>query len=76
VIVITIKAAHLVLDQLQVPQLVDEQSLVRRMEKGSGQHPLEALGDVVIVHQQAGEQQANSSAMYPNHIARLRFLII
>jgi hypothetical protein len=47
--------AHLMLDELQVPELIDQERLVCRMEEGSGQHPLESPGDFIVVHQQSGK---------------------
>ena len=50
--------AKLALHELQVPQLVDEERLVRGMEEGERLHPLQPVRDAVIVHQQACEEEA------------------
>jgi hypothetical protein len=47
--------AYLMLDELQVPELIDQERLVCRMEEGSGQHPLESHGDFIVVHQQSSK---------------------
>lgn len=47
------------LDQLQISQLIHQQRLVRSMEERCSKHPLEALGDVVIVHQETSEEEAD-----------------
>ena len=49
------KLAHLVLDELEVPQLVHQKCFVPRMEERKSLHPFEALGNAIIVHEQAGE---------------------
>ena len=48
-------AAYLMLDELQVPELIDQERLVCRMEEGSGQHPLESPWDFIVVHQQSSK---------------------
>lgn len=44
--------------QLQVPHLVDEESLERGMEEGEGLEPLEEPGELVAVDEEAGEEEA------------------
>jgi hypothetical protein len=51
--------AYLVLNKLQIPELVDQERLVRRVEEGSDQHPLESPGDFIVVHQQSSKEQAS-----------------
>ena len=48
--------AYLVLDELQVPELINQERLIRRVEEGSSQHPLKGPGDFIVVHQQSSEQ--------------------
>jgi len=43
--------AHLMLDELQIPELIDQERLICRVEERSGQHPLESPGDFIVVHQ-------------------------
>jgi len=48
--------AYLMLNELQIPKLVDQERLIRRVEEGSSQHPLKGPGDFIVVHQQSSEQ--------------------
>ena len=45
------RRAYLVLDELQIPELIDQERLICRVEERSGQHPLESPGDFIVVHQ-------------------------
>jgi hypothetical protein len=43
------------LNELQVSEFIDQERLVSRMEEGSGQHPLESPGDLIVIHQQSSK---------------------